>query len=69
MRWVLSVVAAGFLAVGTAGCSDSSCCCESSSAKTSAATTGAKYKCSMDGGERDTPGPCPTCGMTLSEKK
>lgn len=26
------------------------------------------YRCTMDGGERDTPGPCPKCGMTLDER-
>ena len=26
------------------------------------------YKCPMDGAERDTPGPCPKCGMTLDER-
>ena len=26
------------------------------------------YKCPMDGGTRDTPGPCPICGMTLEER-
>lgn len=26
-----------------------------------------KYVCSMDGGERTTPGPCPKCGMKLGE--
>jgi len=26
------------------------------------------YRCTMDGGERDTPGPCPKCGMTLDDR-
>jgi Cu(I)/Ag(I) efflux system membrane fusion protein len=28
----------------------------------------ALYRCPMDGGERDTPGPCPKCGMALGEE-
>lgn len=26
------------------------------------------YRCTMDGGARETPGPCPICGMTLDER-
>jgi hypothetical protein len=29
---------------------------------------GPLYKCPMDGGTRDTPGPCPKCGMALDER-
>ncbi len=28
----------------------------------------AVYRCPHDGGERDTPGPCPKCGMALGEE-
>ena len=67
MRWALSMPAAGLLAVGGVGCSGSSCCCGPASGQAPAAA--AKYTCSMDGGTRDTPGPCPKCGMALPEKK
>ena len=26
------------------------------------------YRCPMDGGELDSPGPCPKCGMPLDER-
>lgn len=29
---------------------------------------GNKYVCSMDGGQRRDPGPCPKCGMRLDER-
>ena len=67
MRWALSVLAAGLFAVGGLGCSGSSSCCEPASSQAPAVS--AKYKCSMDGGTRETPGPCPKCGMALPEKK
>lgn len=60
MRWMLALVAAVVVTVG--GCSDSS-------HQGMRSQAGAKYKCSMDGGERETPGPCPKCGMALPEKK
>jgi len=31
-------------------------------------TSTTTYRCSMDGGERATPGPCPKCGMKLGEE-
>lgn len=68
MKWALSVLAAGLFAVGGVGCSGSSCC-EPASGQAPASAASAKYKCSMDGGMRDTPGPCPKCGMALPEKK
>lgn len=37
-------------------------------ARTSDAAEQALYRCSMDGGERATPGPCPKCGMRLGEE-
>lgn len=61
VRWALSIMAAGLLALGVVGCSDSS----SGSGSSSAPGVSKKYKCSMDSGERDTPGPCPKCGMAL----
>lgn len=67
MRWALLVLATGLFAVSGAGCSSSSSCCEPASAQAPAAN--AKYKCSMDGGTRETPGACPKCGMALPEKK
>lgn len=63
MRWITSLVAAGLLAVALVGCSDSS------SQAAPAPAGQKKYVCSMDGGTRDTPGPCPKCGMALPEKK
>ncbi|MGH2627291.1 MAG: heavy metal-binding domain-containing protein [Anaerolineales bacterium] len=34
----------------------------------SSAPQGFIYRCSMDGGERSTSGPCPKCGMALDER-
>lgn len=68
MKWALSVLAAGLFAVSAAGCSGSSCC-EPASGQATTPAASAKYKCSMDGGTRDTAGPCPKCGMALPEKK
>ena len=69
MKTLFAIAVAGVLALGLTGCSGSSCCCEGSGESSAKPAASAKYKCSMDGGQRDTPGPCPKCGMALPEKK
>ncbi|MGH2627290.1 MAG: heavy metal-binding domain-containing protein [Anaerolineales bacterium] len=59
MKWLMVVCAAVVLGVGLVGCSNSS------SGGSSTAPAGKKYTCSMDGGTRDSAGPCPKCGMQL----
>lgn len=63
MRWIASFLTAVVFAFAVVGCSNSS----SDGMSTPAGQK--KYVCSMDGGTRETPGPCPKCGMTLPEKK
>jgi hypothetical protein len=59
MRWMVTVFVLGLTVVG----------CGKSSPSNSSPASSQKIICPMDGAVRDTPGPCPKCGMDLPVKK
>lgn len=77
MRYLMVL---GCIAVLMSGCmvgdSGGGSCCSGvgsgpqprTGAPPAAAEGGVLYKCSHDGATRTSPGPCPTCGMTLDER-
>lgn len=67
---ILALASIGAMGLVGCGSQDRGCdCCSPAASPTRAPEGSAVYRCSHDGGTRTTPGPCPKCGMTLSEKQ